>query len=368
MKNLVISGINLYQGGTLSIYYDCLDALIDSRIYEDYNVTAFVHKEELFRKYQDKITIIQLPLSRKSYLFRLYYEYIYFYFYSRKRSIDIWISIHDMTPNVKSGRLYTYCHNPTPFLKPDKRIKKFNKSVYYMSKFYKYLYRINIKRNSYVIVQQDWMRQEFKKMYHIQNIIVARPVLKGSFNASTMHVTATDTNRDKIFIYPAVGRPFKNFEIICEAAKELESRKMPFKVAFTIDGTENKYTAYLREKYGHLKAIQWIGFQSRDMLFEWYAKSDCMIFPSLLETWGLPISEYASFHKPMLLAELPYTHETVGLYDACAFFNPYSKVDLAQKMEEVILERFCPTGNNPMPCELPVADNWTELLQFMLTQ
>ena len=61
-----------------------------------------------------------------------------------------------------------------------------------------------------------------------------------------------------------------------------------------------------------------------------------MIFPSKLETWGLPISEYKETQKPMLLADLPYAHETVGTYDKVAFFNPYKAEDLADKMVKII--------------------------------
>ena len=33
---------------------------------------------------------------------------------------------------------------------------------------------------------------------------------------------------------------------------------------------------------------------------------DFLIFPSLLETWGLPISEFEQTNKKMILANLPY--------------------------------------------------------------
>ena len=47
-------------------------------------------------------------------------------------------------------------------------------------------------------------------------------------------------------------------------------------------------------------------------MYEKYNKIDCLIFPSKLETWGLPISEFMAFDKPMLIADLPYAHETAA--------------------------------------------------------
>lgn len=63
---------------------------------------------------------------------------------------------------------------------------------------------------------------------------------------------------------------------------------------------------------GKLSCINFIGFVDKNTLFIYYENSSCMIFPSKVETWGLPISEFSEFNKPMLLADLPYTHETAS--------------------------------------------------------
>jgi len=60
------------------------------------------------------------------------------------------------------------------------------------------------------------------------------------------------------------------------------------------------------------------------------------VFPSLLETWGLPISEAKEYAKPIILADLPYAHETLGSYNCARFFNPYSVTDLVNIFEDII--------------------------------
>ena len=153
MKTLVLSGINLYEAGPLSIYYDCLDALLEKGIYREYKIIAFVHKFSLFEKYKTKIEFIELPDSRNSYLKRLNYEYFYFYSYSKSKDIDVWISLHDITPRVKAKRIYTYCHNPSPFMKKDISKIKYGPTNIAFSFFYKYLYRINIKSATAIILE-----------------------------------------------------------------------------------------------------------------------------------------------------------------------------------------------------------------------
>lgn len=359
-KMLVLSGINLYEGGPLSIYYDCLDAILEMKYNCQYNVVAFVHKKELFSKYSQVIKIIELPQSRKNYFFRLYYEYIYFYFFSKKNKVDVWISLHDITPKVIANRIYTYCHNPSPFMKKNIKNVKYSFTNVMFSLFYKYLYRINIKSATAIIVQQDWIRKEFLEMYPVRNVIVAKPSIKIDFS----FVDKSIENIKTCFVFAAYPRWFKNFEVICEAAKLIES--YDFEIWFTINGTENRYSKELYGKYKDIKKIKWLGLKTRQEVFNLYNFSNCMIFPSTVETWGLPITEYKETGKPIILADLPYAHETVGNYKKCTFFDPNDCYMLADQMKTVILnnEHFVP--HKQIPIEEPFFNNWNSLLEILL--
>ena len=123
---------------------------------------------------------------------------------------------------------------------------------------------------------------------------------------------------------------------------------------FTINGTENKYAKYLRKCYGHLSIIKWIGVQPHEKIPELYAYSDCLLFPSLLETWGLPVSEFKNTGKEMLLADLHYTYETLGTYDK------------ADKMETVINGTCVYKLQKEKKISKPYADDWDGLLKYVL--
>lgn len=110
-----------------------------------------------------------------------------------------------------------------------------------------------------------------------------------------------------------------------------------FKVILTLDGNENSYTRYIVKKYSHLKNIEFIGIQPRENIFELYRKCSCLLFPSKLESWGLPISEFKFTGKPILMANLNYAYETVGCYDNCDFFDPDNPLNLSELMHKVIL-------------------------------
>ena len=95
-------GINLFEGGPLSVFYDCIDTLVNKKVYKEYQIVLFVHKTDLFKEYEAYFEIIELPKSRKSYIYRLYYEYSFFYKYSCKHSPAVWLSLHDIPTHVRT--------------------------------------------------------------------------------------------------------------------------------------------------------------------------------------------------------------------------------------------------------------------------
>lgn len=366
MKSVVISGVNITGGGALSIYKDCLNSL-KKKITDNYQVIALVHNKKLFKdiKGLEKIEFIEFEDSKSSWFKRCYYEYFYFKKFSKQLKPYLWLSLHDITPNVMSEKKAVYCHNPTPFYNMKLEDIKYDKKVFLFSKFYKYLYKINIKKNNYVIVQQEWIKKEFKKMYDIENIVVAPP----SANDYKIQGLNYKEQEENSFFFPSFPRIFKNFEIICQAVELLEKKDINnFKVYLTIDGTENLYSKELVKKYEHLKCIKFVGLLTRKKVFEYYSKVECLIFPSKLETWGLPISEFKIFNKPIILSDLPYSHETVGNYDKCLFFNPNSAEELKEKILLIINKERKYQENKIEYKEGIVANNWEELFNILLEE
>ena len=367
-KTIVLSGINLIEGGPLTIYEDCLRC-VEKYFLENYEIVALVHNRELFSEFDSKIKFIEFMDSKKSYLKRFYYEYFYFKRLSKKLKPYLWFSLHDMTPNVVTDKRAVYCHNPIIFydVKRKDMINEFK--MFMFSRFYKYIYKINIKKNNFVVVQQDWIRKRFKKIFKIKNVVVAHPnVIIDDSNNNYKNTKIVKNS----FLYPSFPRIFKNFEVICKAVEILENKNIEnFKVYLTIDGSENIYSKKIVEKYGRLKCIEFIGLQTRENLMKYYSKIETVIFPSKLETWGLPISEAKAFGKNIILADLEYAHETLGTYEKVMFFGPDDAEKLAEKMEMLInddenMKNIEFDGNIEKNIEKPFCKNWKELFDILL--
>lgn len=363
-KVLVVSGINLVDGGAYSIYKDFLNSLISLGYQKKYRIMALVGSKDLFLDFVNDIEIIEFPKSKKSWFARIYYEYFYFNKFSKLNNVNIWISLHDITPRVSVDKQYVYCHNPSPFNEMKVKDIKYGLKYYLFSKLYKYLYKINIRKNDGIIVQQDWMRQAFIELYNLKNeVIVSRPNLPKQHRM----VDLSKRGGKFIFIYPSFPRYYKNFEFACLAAEKLEKLGYnDFKLYITLDGTENEYSKHLMKKFRNCGSIIFCGLLSRNELYKLYSKCSCLIFVSKLETWGMPITEFKSTGKPMILADLPYAHETVGNYDK-ALFTESDNVDLLCKnMIRVIHGEKINSVSIKYDKKEPYFKNWNELFNYIL--
>jgi glycosyltransferase involved in cell wall biosynthesis len=364
---IIISAVNLRSGGTLSVLLDVLD-FAQNELLSKYRVVALVHRHSLFdgRKF-DGIEFIEFPDSVGSYAKRLYLEYFHFKKISKKLKPYLWFSLHDITPNVSAQVRAVYCHNPSPFYNLSFNEAKLDKKFFFFNLFYKWLYVLNIKKNNYVVVQQNWLRNEFSKNYgiDINKIVVAYPsVVKPPSHANVKNLHKSDVFT---FFYPSFPRVFKNFEVILAAVKILNSiySATPFEVVLTIDGTENTYAKHLVENFRDLSNVRFIGLLSRDEVFEQYQKSDCLIFPSKLETWGLPLTEAKEFGLPIIASDLPYAYETIGNYDRTLFFDSNNSDDLAAKMIDALNNKFQVINDFQYPVA-PYAANWQQLFNILL--
>ncbi|MBW8362839.1 MAG: glycosyltransferase [Kaistella sp.] len=366
-KAIVISGVNLSEGGPLTIISSVLEFLDQSEYVQNYDIFALVHSKKLFKDLKH-IQFLEYPEVKGSWLKRVFFEYSECLEISKKLNAYFWFSLHDASPNIVSCHRAVYCHNASPFYK--QRWVKFFKSPlrFLYTKYYKELYRVNIRTNDYVVVQQQWMREEFVKWFRIdrKKIIVSIP---GDPQDYTSLNLADVKKEDGLvtFFYPAFPREFKNFEVICKATQVLSRKnERPFQVILTMDGTENEYAEHIFKSYHTIENIKFAGLLSREEVEKYYRLTDCLIFPSVLESWGLPISEFKNYNKPMLIADLPYAYETVGGFEKVKFFSPEDEQELAADMSDLMNSRIQYNSKGPVHYDNPVSRNWEELFKILI--
>jgi len=364
-KRIVISGVNMVEGGILTILKDVMDNF-DTR--EDFDVICLVHKKELFRSDLKNIKILEFPDIKESWLKRLWFEYVTSYFLSKKIKADAWICLHDVTANVISEKKYVYCHNPTPFYKSSLKDFKLDKKFYIFTKLYKFLYMINIKRNTRVIVQQNWIAHKFNDWYKLDNLLVAKPEARGIINSELKKINKI---QGKIkLLYPAVPRVFKNFDLIVKSLSILREKKTDLFDKIEVELTFFKGMNKVGDEVirvceeNNLKNINFIGFLNKEELAEKYRQENCiLLFPSKLETWGLPLSEAKEYSLPILVSDLQYAYETINKYPYVCYFNPDDEESFIESLERILNGQF--DGNREVNEDFMVINNWEEFVNLV---
>ncbi|MEC5212818.1 glycosyltransferase involved in cell wall biosynthesis [Polaromonas sp. CG_9.5] len=359
MLRIVVSAVNLTEGGPLTVLRECL-ASAATVLPAEWEIVALVNSADLIK--EPRVRLISIPSSKKSWLNRLYWEWFGFRKIAHELKPNLWLSLHDITPRLHAVRQAVYCHNSSPFYRISLREAIQDPSFLAFNQLYALLYRVFIRRNYCVIVQQDWLRSEFIRRMGQLPIVVAHPSMRIDERASTPTPGSTF-----VFIYPALPRVFKNIETLCKAAQILASRGISdFEVRLTLDGSENRYSRWLLTMYGKTAQVRFIGRQNKDEMVTQYREASAVVFPSKLETWGLPITEAKAQKRPLLVADLPYARETVGTYDLVSFFPAESAESLADLMESMVDQTWQPTGNHRANPKAPFAADWASLWGILI--
>ena len=226
-----------------------------------------------------------------------------------------------------------YLHQSVPFsdfsLNP---MKKEERKLF----FYKYVYKIMIFltinfTGSRVYVQTEWMKERavslFRKSIKVKKIAPCIEKHEGIRN--------TETNNKYILFYPTSNFKYKNIDTIIKAIDYLKVYNPGIYERIELQLTIDKDLKYCAVS----DKIKFIGYQSKDDMISLYENSSAMVFPSYLESFGLPLIEAASLGLPIIVSDLPYAREILGTYDGAKFINDYlSKRAWAQGITEVYTE------------------------------
>lgn len=360
---IVVSAVNFVEGGPLAVLQDALRVL-SAEFSDQFEIVALVHRASLFEL--PHVTFLEFPEVKQTWLRRMRFEYRDCLPLSRKLNATLWLALHDMTPRVEAKTQAVYCHNPAPFFRMTAREARLEPTLASFVALYGLLYGINMRRNRFVVVQQQWMREAFERRYRPRAVVVAHPAASHLEELSHGN-SAHQAGEPWRFFFPTLSRVFKNIGVLLEAVRWLlDAGVPPFELILTIDGTENAYARGLFAQYGHLPGVRWLGRLTRDEVFVQYRAVDCLLFPSRLETWGMPLSEFRRTGKPILAADLPYAHETLAGYAPVHFFAPTDGAGLGRAMLQFMQGTLPLQGAPATVPPAPFAPDWASLFHLLL--
>lgn len=128
-----------------------------------------------------------------------------------------------------------------------------------------------------------------------------------------------------LLFYPALSYAHKNFRILFETFAKFKDALRDCVLYLTIkpedDGDVGGAETFIREN-GLSEQIILLGELPKTKVEALYGDADAMLFPSLLETLGIPLLEAMSAGVPVIASDMDFSHGNCG--DAALYFDASS--------------------------------------------
>ncbi|OXS79115.1 glycosyltransferase [Domibacillus enclensis] len=290
-----------------------------------------------------------LNVNKKRWIKRIIWDSYGLKRWSERNDIipDKIISLQNTTVNYSEKvEQIVYLHTPIPFVNHKwKFFKKNELKLWLYKNIYPYFITFYKNQNTFFIVQTNWLKKALNKKLNInlENIKVIRPNVEIEKNMDEKIINFKKGNKTKVFFYPAMDYVYKNHTVLLEALKIIEDIDCELyrqiKITFTLD---DKSDVFIKaERLGLTQKIKFLGNIPFSEVLKNYSKADAVLFPSYIETFGLPLIEAANYSKKIICADEEYSREVIGKYKGASFVNSMSANEWAK---EII--HFCKSENN----------------------
>lgn len=278
----------------------------------------------------DNILVINNENIKKSYFHRWIFETMQLKKILKDIAPDLIISLQNMPIRGCKVKQFTYLHQSLQYcpkrfslLKPEER------GLAIRQKIICNIYKKNLPKSEHIFVQTNWIKEATKKWLNMKNDQIT--VVPVAVDVPEGLIREYEGQKSKVFFYPARAEMYKNHSVIIDACKKLvESGLTDFKVLFTIKKEDGPYAEKIVELCKDLP-IEFTGSIPYREMWDYYRKT-ILLFPSYLETCGLPMLEAKAAGGRILASDMPFSHEDLDGYENVMYFQ-YNDIDeLAKKM------------------------------------
>jgi len=205
------------------------------------------------------------------------------------------------------------------------------------SKIKLYIQRIWIKKRSFLvdsfIVQTNSMKDLISNIFSNSDAIHVIPFV-GHYEEQFKNDVDTEVDKisDLSFAYIATGEPHKNHKNLIEAWLMMSKDNFYPKLYLTLDKNSFREIHELIQEslVKHKVRIINLGYIPHDEVLKTYEKVDALIFPSFIESFGLPLLEAKSKKLIIIASELDYIRDII---DPDQTFNPSSPISIIKAIE-----------------------------------
>ena len=231
---------------------------------------------------------------------------------------DVVFSLNNTGVRCPGVRQIIYYHQGLPlynyhFSLTDKQ----DRGIGLFTKLYPHYVKWSLKSRVSVVVQTEIVKCLFAKRYHFpeEKVFVAFPDVE-KIDVESVNPFEYEPNTFNL-IYPATCPTYKEHITLLRALQVINDGNLRscIRIHLTIKADERKDLRSLIDTSGLQHNIVFHGPMPHEQLLSMYKAADGLLFPSVIETIGLPLLEAAAFGLPALANDLDYVKDVLNGYD-----------------------------------------------------
>lgn len=343
MIKRIINAINLHHGGGKTYLY-LLHSFLENN--DNLLILDYRFKKNHIHFKKAKVIFIKKGLFRnlKILIIRCFF-YFRYYYANKINNINLKkfdeIYLNGIPPFIRfnNSQIYIFVQNRLLF---ENTVSILNESkclkliIYLLIQ--KNLQNLFLRDRDLIIVQTNSMFKLASKYF--KNKVLFQEEIWGSFNLRIINFLKKSlNNQDKnliknikaialknmVFFYPASFYQHKNHFKLIEAFKLLyKNSSLSFKLLLTLDNNEFKNLDKLDLPY-----LIFLGELDYGQVINLYDCVDYLVYPSLKESYGLPLIEASLNNVKVIASDLDYVHDVC---DPFLIFDPLSVQDIFLKL------------------------------------
>lgn len=238
--------------------------------------------------------------------------------------------------------------NIPPIFSSNAKVVLFFQTVLYFNEFNKYTTDIRTKMKlaveglwikyrissvDQIFVQSSFIKSNLIKEYGVKTErIIIQPF--ADLQDFKIAIPIDERALKEGFFYPAIGTSHKNHKVLIDAWILLAKSNIFPLLILTIDSRFYFLLEYLESAKKQYN-IQYknLGLMSREAVLEQLTSSEAMIFPSLCESFGLPLLEARENNVQIIAGELDFVRD---ILDPVETFDPSSALSISRAIKRFL--------------------------------
>jgi len=272
--------------------------------------------------------------------------------------LNSWLKKHDINPiacislqntgfrvSRKNIPHFIYYHQSLPFYPYNwNPLKGQERTLWFYKNIYPFFVKLFLCKDTIVFTQLDFIKKGFVKRFthRPEKVEVYSPSVAKMSGVAYSEISLS--NSINLF-YPATDLFYKNHNVLYEALRILKGKAQLY---VTIPSEGENVTS--------------MGVLPFEQVCAMYYQCDALVFPSYIETFGLPLLEAAQTGMPIIAADIPYAREVLAEYNGVKFvpFNdPGAWANAIAKIEK---------GKRYKPIDISDRPGWRNLFESIINK